>query len=46
MSKLSRILMIVVLFAVVGGVVYLASFDLAASTARVEKVLPDERFKQ
>ncbi len=46
MSKLSRIVLAVVLVIVVGGVAYLATFDLPSPSARVEKVIPDDRFKQ
>jgi len=43
MSHLLRILLIVVAVALVGGLVFLAVWDIPAPTARVEKVIPDER---
>lgn len=43
MSHLLRILLIVLALAIVGGLVFLAVWDIPAPTARVEKVIPDER---
>jgi len=42
MGKIAGILLVVVLLVLVGGGVFLASFDLPAPTARVEKVIPDD----
>lgn len=38
-----RILLIVLVLAIVGGLVFLAMWDIPAPTARVEKVIPDDR---
>lgn len=46
MGKLSRILMVLVLMVVVGGGVFLAAWDIPPPSAKVEKVIPDDRFKQ
>jgi hypothetical protein len=46
MSKLSRILLGVLAVVVIGAVVYLVTFDLPPPSTRVEKVIPDDRFKQ
>ena len=43
MSHLLRILLIVLALVIVGGLVFLAMWDIPAPTARVEKVIPDER---
>lgn len=43
MGKIAGILLVVVLLVLVGGGVFLASFDLPAPTARVEKVIADDR---
>lgn len=40
-SKLTLLLIVVIL---VGGSVFLATWDIPAPTQQVEKVLPDERF--
>lgn len=46
MSKLSRILLGVLAVIVVGAAAYLVTFDLPPPSTRVEKVIPDDRFKQ
>lgn len=43
MNHLLRILLIVLVLAIVGGLVFLAMWDIPAPTARVEKVIPDDR---
>lgn len=43
MGKIAGILLVVVLLALVGGGIFLATFDLPAPTARVEKVIADDR---
>lgn len=43
MSHLLRILLVVIALVIVGGLVFLAMWDIPAPTARVEKVIPDER---
>jgi hypothetical protein len=44
MFKLSRIIALAVLVVVAGGVVFLASWEIPAPTAKVEKVIPNDRF--
>ena len=44
MRKSSLFLIIVVLGGLVGGAAYLATWEIPAPTAKVEKVLSDERF--
>lgn len=43
MSKLSSVLVVLVLAVIVGGAVFLATWDLPPPSARVEKVIPDEK---
>ena len=43
MSKLVGLLVILVLAVVIGGGVFLATFDLPPPSAKVEKVIPDDR---
>ena len=43
MSKLAGLLVVVVLAVVVGGGIFLATFDLPPPSVKVEKVIPDER---
>lgn len=43
MSKIAAVLVLLVLAVVVGGGVFLATFDLPAPSAKVEKVIPDDR---
>lgn len=43
MGKIAGILLVLVLLALVGGGIFLATFDLPAPTARVEKVIADDR---
>jgi hypothetical protein len=43
MSKAPFILIVVVAAVVVGGAVFLATWDIPAPTQRVEKVLPNDR---
>jgi hypothetical protein len=44
MFKLSRIIALAILVIVAGGVVFLANWDIPAPTAKVEKVMPNDRF--
>ena len=44
MSKFSRIVALIVLVVIVGGAVFLATWRIPAPTARVEKVIPNDRF--
>lgn len=46
MSKLTRIVLIVVLAAVVGGLAFLAVWDIPAPSAPVEKVISNDRFSR
>ncbi|MBF0168582.1 MAG: hypothetical protein HQL45_13230 [Alphaproteobacteria bacterium] len=46
MKTITRILVILLLLAIGGGVVFLASWDLPPPTAKVEKVIPNERFQK
>jgi len=43
MSKLAGLLVALVLVVVIGGGVFLATFDLPPPSAKIEKVIPDER---
>jgi hypothetical protein len=45
MKTLLRIAAAAVLLAIVGGGAYLAFSDLPAPTSHVEKVIPDDRFR-
>lgn len=40
-----KILIVLVLAVVVGGAVFLATWDMPPPTATVEKVIPNDRFK-
>lgn len=42
MSTLRRIIIIVALVVVLGGVTFLVTWDIPPPTARVERVIPDE----
>jgi hypothetical protein len=44
MKFLSRLVFFLVLASVVGGAVVLATMDIPAPTARVEEVIPNDRF--
>ncbi|MFC7332687.1 hypothetical protein [Rhodocista pekingensis] len=44
MSKLIQILLLLVLILVIGGVVFLATWDMPPPAAPVERVIPNERF--
>ncbi|WP_185961514.1 hypothetical protein [Telmatospirillum sp. J64-1] len=46
MTKFLSLLFLLFLFAVIGGGVWLATSDMPAPTAMVEKVIPDERFRR
>ncbi len=46
MKTLTRILAFLLLFAIGGGVVFLATWDMPPPTAKVEKVIPNERFQK
>ena len=42
--KMPSILLFVMFVAILGGVVFLATWDIPAPVSSVEKVLPDDRF--
>ena len=44
MKNLSRLVTIAVLALIVGGAVFLATWDIPAPVTTVEKVLPDDQF--
>jgi hypothetical protein len=44
MKNISRIVIAVVVVAIAGGFAFLATWDIPAPLAPVEKVLPDDRF--
>jgi hypothetical protein len=43
MGKIAGVLVLVVLVIVVGGGIFLATSDIPAPAAKVEKVIPDDR---
>ncbi|WP_337998043.1 hypothetical protein [Oleispirillum naphthae] len=45
MGLIVRLVLIVCVLAVAGGAVFLATWDMPAPTARVEKAIPADRFK-
>ena len=44
MKRLSRIVMLFLVVLIVGGVFFVATWDIPAPVAKVEKVIPNERF--
>jgi hypothetical protein len=44
MMKLSSILAVLVLAVIVGGAIFLSTWDLPPPSAKVEKAIPDEKF--
>ena len=44
-AVMAKILIVLVLVILVGGAVFLATWDMPAPTATVEKVIPNDRFK-
>ncbi len=44
MRKLSYIIIVLALLILVGGAVFLATWDIPPPSAVVEKVIPDDRF--
>ena len=44
MSGLSRVLVVALLLALVGGGAFLATWDIPAPVSTVEKEIPDDRF--
>lgn len=45
MSSLIRIVLVLVLLVIVGGVAALAMWNIPAPSAKIEKVIPDDRFQ-
>ncbi len=43
MSKIAGVLVVLVLAVIVGGGIFLATFDLPPPSAQVEKVIPDDK---
>jgi hypothetical protein len=43
MSKLAGIFIVVVIAVIAGGAAFLATWDIPAPSARIEKVIPDEK---
>jgi hypothetical protein len=44
MSTINRVLLVLLLVLVLGGAVFLVTWDIPPPTARVERVLPDDQF--
>ncbi|OIQ97167.1 hypothetical protein GALL_208670 [mine drainage metagenome] len=44
MSSMIRIVLVLVLFVIVGGVAALAMRDIPAPTTKIQKVIPDDHF--
>jgi hypothetical protein len=44
MSKLARLIALLVILLIAGGAVLLAAWRIPAPTAKVEKVIPNDRF--
>jgi cell division septal protein FtsQ len=46
MKSVSRIVLLSLLAVLIGGGVFLATWDIPAPLATVEKVIPDDRFRR
>ena len=44
MKNVSRIVLLLLLALIVGGAVFLVTWDIPPLVAKIEKVIPDERF--
>jgi hypothetical protein len=44
MSTINRVLIVLLLVLVLGGTVFLVTWEIPPPTARVERVLPDDQF--
>ncbi|MBC8157895.1 MAG: hypothetical protein H8E94_01045 [Alphaproteobacteria bacterium] len=44
MKNLSRLVMLAVFASIIGGAVFLATWDIPAPVSTVENVIPDDRF--
>lgn len=45
-GRFAGMLLVLILVVLVGGAAFLATWDIPAPTATVEKVIPDERFRR
>jgi hypothetical protein len=45
MSKLARVVLLVIVVILVGGGIFLATWDIPAPSAPVEKVIPNDRLR-
>jgi hypothetical protein len=45
-GRIAGMLLVLALVVLVGGAAFLATWDIPAPTATVEKVIPDERFRR
>jgi hypothetical protein len=43
MSTVTRVLLVVLLVVVLGGTVFLVTWDIPPPTARIEQVIPDDQ---
>jgi hypothetical protein len=43
MSTITRVLLVVVLVAVLGGTMFLVTWEIPAPSARIERVIPDDQ---
>jgi hypothetical protein len=43
MSTISRVLLVLVLVVVLGGTMFLLTWEIPAPTARIERVIPDDK---
>ena len=44
MSKIALTLLVLLVFALIGGAVFLLTWDIPAPSARIEKTIPNDRF--
>jgi hypothetical protein len=44
MSTITRVLLVLLVVIVLGGTVFLVTWDIPPPTSRVERVLPDDQF--
>ncbi|HJO71881.1 MAG: hypothetical protein QF450_11020 [Rhodospirillales bacterium] len=44
MRNVPRLILFTVLVLIVGGVIFLATWDIPAPVATMEKIIPDDRF--
>ncbi len=44
MPRLSHLLALLVVFAILGGAVFLMTWDIPPPTAKVERIIPDDQF--